>query len=413
MLSNLLLVMGMCFFFGGLRRDEQFFNVTVAQTAASLLALAIASNIIPTAFDISVTTSNDAALSAKISRGTSIILLFVYGSYLFFQLKTHNAMYMQESQKVPMRPKKHQPLKEGALKMGLAQAGGVSLAAGRFRPSTDGDGRPQDEIMDRPPNTANSGEEDDDDEPEEPQLTLLVALITLAASTVIIAFCAEAMVSSINGITGSVSAEFVGLILLPIVGNAAEHATAVTVAVKDKMDLAIGVAVGSSMQIALFVLPFIVVVGWGLDLDQMNLSFDGFQIAVLFVSVLLVNYLIGGESRSFFLSDLSLLSEWILRVPCGPCGFLADLEDSLRTSSCEEGFVCWRVGVGDDFADGVTNRWQVSLAGGRAAHEPLPHHRGHGVVLSQRTAGVGGRCWSVAAAQPRSGVVRSCIKKNH
>lgn len=61
---------------------------------------------------------------------------------------------------------------------------------------------------------------------------------------------------------GGISKTFVGLILLPIVGNAAEHATAVTVAVKDKMDLAIGVAVGSSMQIALLVLPLVVVLGW-------------------------------------------------------------------------------------------------------------------------------------------------------
>lgn len=63
---------------------------------------------------------------------------------------------------------------------------------------------------------------------------------------------------------GGISRTFVGLILLPIVGNAAEHATAVTVACKDKMDLAIGVAVGSSMQIALLVLPLIIVIGWGM-----------------------------------------------------------------------------------------------------------------------------------------------------
>lgn len=75
-------------------------------------------------------------------------------------------------------------------------------------------------------------------------------------------------------------------------GNAAEHATAVTVAIKDKMDLAIGVAVGSSMQIALLVIPLIVVIGWIMHIDNMTLYFDGFQIAVLFVAVLLVNYLI-------------------------------------------------------------------------------------------------------------------------
>ena len=77
---------------------------------------------------------------------------------------------------------------------------------------------------------------------------------------------------------------FVGLILLPIVGNAAEHATAVTVAIKDKMDLAIGVAVGSSMQIALLVIPFIVILGWIIGKDDMTLNFDPFQIIVLFVA---------------------------------------------------------------------------------------------------------------------------------
>tara|TARA_R110002060_G_scaffold2730_4_gene4480 strand:- start:133 stop:459 length:327 start_codon:yes stop_codon:yes gene_type:complete len=99
------------------------------------------------------------------------------------------------------------------------------------------------------------------------------------------------MVDGISSIVdgGHISVEFVGLILLPIVGNAAEHATAVTVACKDKMDLAIGVAVGSSMQVSLLLIPLMVVLGWILGNDVMNLSFDGFQVAVLFVAVLLVN----------------------------------------------------------------------------------------------------------------------------
>jgi Ca2+:H+ antiporter len=305
MLSNLLLVMGMCFFFGGLRRTEQFFNVTVAQTAASLLALAVASVIIPTAFDISTKTSNIPI--AEISRGTAVILLIVYGCYLFFQLKTHNAMYMEESKKVPMRPRKGKTPK-GAIKKGLAAAGGTLAGPTRTRPESM-DVPPEDELM-QP-----DAESLEENEPDEPQLTLSVALFTLAASTAIIALCAESMVSSINDITTSpnstVSAEFIGLILLPIVGNAAEHATAVTVACKDKMDLAIGVAVGSSMQIALFVLPFIIIVGWGLGYDKMNLSFDGFQIAVLFVSVLLVNYLIA-DGKSHWLEGALLLSLYLI-----------------------------------------------------------------------------------------------------
>ena len=121
-----------------------------------------------------------------------------------------------------------------------------------------------------------------EDDPEEPQLSVTVALLTLAISTVLVALNAEYLVGSIDSITcgGGISKNFVGLILLPIVGNAAEHATAVTVAIKDKMDLAIGVAVGSSMQIALLVLPFTVVLAWIIGKDDMTLFFDGFQIAV-------------------------------------------------------------------------------------------------------------------------------------
>ena len=111
------------------------------------------------------------------------------------------------------------------------------------------------------------------------------------------------MVDGISSITtpgSGVSVEFVGLILLPIVGNAAEHATAVTVACKDKMDLAIGVAVGSSMQVALLLIPLLVVIGWIMGNDCMTLDFDVFQVAVVLMAVLLVNYLTGDVSVSLF-----------------------------------------------------------------------------------------------------------------
>jgi uncharacterized membrane protein len=113
------------------------------------------------------------------------------------------------------------------------------------------------------------------------------------------------------------STTFIGLVILPIVGNAAEHATAVTVAMKDKMNLSIGVAVGSSMQIALLVLPLVVCLGWILDKDCMTLYLDMFQIATLLVSVLLVNCLIqdGKSSESSRLvpgmTTCLLLTEWL------------------------------------------------------------------------------------------------------
>ncbi|KAL0933354.1 Ca2+:H+ antiporter [Colletotrichum truncatum] len=305
-LSNLLLVMGFCFFFGGLRRPEQYFNTTVAQTAASLLALAVASVIVPTVFDKNDGTDNNVHVAA-LSRGTAVILLIIYASYLFFQLKTHQAVFNEESQKVAAKPWSRGGLKEGALARGLAGTG-ARMAQTGVRGENEREELSR-IMMQRPA--------EDDDEEEDPQLHFFVAVGTLTISTVLIAFCAEAMVSSIDYVTktSGISEEFVGLILLPIVGNAAEHATAVTVAIKDKMDLAIGVAVGSSMQVALFLIPLLVIIGWGMGNDAMTLSFDLFQVAVLFVAVLLVNYLIG-DGKSHWLEGLQLICLYAIIAVC-------------------------------------------------------------------------------------------------
>lgn len=310
-LSNLLLVMGMCFFFGGLRRQEQYFNVTVAQTAASLLALAIASIIIPTVFD--KMTDLPVASTAALSRGTSVILLVVYAGYLYFQLKTHSSIFAEESQKVPMRPSKR-ALDPHAIKKGMVGPAGLMGLPGVNEEGASNN------IKLRQMLNANPAVDEDDEEGEDPQLSFTVAVITLVGSTVLIAFCAEFLVDSIQYVTasGGISKEFLGLILLPIVGNAAEHATAVTVACKDKMDLAIGVAVGSSMQVSLFLIPLLVVIGWGMGVDAMNLSFDLFQVAVLFVSVLLVNYLIG-DGKSHWLEGMLLMCLYVIIAVCSWC----------------------------------------------------------------------------------------------
>jgi Ca2+:H+ antiporter len=303
MLSNLLLVMGMSFFLGGVNRSEQYFNVTVAQTAASLLALCIASLIIPTVFHNTIAEDDDndgdALRNAELSHGTAVILLIVYGCYLFFQLKTHAVMYNEPSQKVPKR--KSAKVEDGAAMRGIATIGaGTAAASG---------GNVNLKSLLKHPNE----EEEEEDDFEAPSLSIIGALVTLAISTTLVAFCCEFMVSSIHGLTstGKISTVFVGLILLPIVGNAAEHATAVTVAMKDKMDLSIGVAVGSSMQIALLVFPFIILLGWIMGKECMNLYFDTFQIATLFVSVLLVNYLIQ-DGKSHWLEGVLLMASYFI-----------------------------------------------------------------------------------------------------
>ena len=128
-------------------------------------------------------------------------------------------------------------------------------------------------------------------EEEEVLMSRTAAVVLLLISTALVAVCAEFMVDAIPGMienSPSVSEAFIGLIILPIVGNAAEHVTAVTVAAKNKMDLAIGVAVGSSIQIALFVTPIVVLLGWILQRD-MSLYFNLFETISLFVTAFIVS----------------------------------------------------------------------------------------------------------------------------
>ena len=144
------------------------------------------------------------------------------------------------------------------------------------------------------------------------QLSRTAAVILLLVSTSLVAVCAEFMVDSINGLvkTSSISEIFIGLIILPIVGNAAEHVTAVTVAMKNKMDLAIGVAVGSSIQIALFITPLVVIIGWAMD-RQMSLYFTLFETVCLFVSAFITNFLVL-DGRSNYLEGALLMSTYVI-----------------------------------------------------------------------------------------------------
>ncbi|KAL9061956.1 MAG: hypothetical protein Q9206_000142 [Seirophora lacunosa] len=257
-LSNILLVLGCCFLAGGITHPEQKFNATVASTMSSLMAVSTASLIIPATLYAAMGSSNSKDIRDDniliLSHGTAIVLLALYGLYLFFQLKTHAHLF-----------------------------------------------------------DAESGDSDSDGEQAEGHiLSPWAAGVALVIITVMVAVCAEYLVDSIDAIveTAHISRTFIGLILLPIVGNAAEHVTAVVVATKDKMDLAIGVAIGSSMQIALLVTPFLVVLGWIIH-QPMSLHFEIFETVVFFLSVLVTNYLIS-DGKSNYLEGAMLLGMYII-----------------------------------------------------------------------------------------------------
>jgi len=151
-----------------------------------------------------------------------------------------------------------------------------------------------------------------DDSEAKPVLSRISAVILLLITTGLVAACAEFLVDSIDYLVENtgVSEAFVGLIILPIVGNAAEHVTAVTVASKNKMDLAIGVALGSSIQIALFLTPVVVLLGWCLD-REMSLYFSLFETVSLFVSAFIVNYLML-DGRSNYLEGALLIAAYVI-----------------------------------------------------------------------------------------------------
>ncbi|KAF8625549.1 hypothetical protein AX15_005316 [Amanita polypyramis BW_CC] len=299
-LSNLLLVLGMCFFAGGLKFSEQGFGLSATQLNSSLLTISVIAVLLPAAFKFFVTSTDQIEENdiLRVSHGVAIILLFIYCSYLVFQLYSHTILYddnrgdVFQSTKYDLKKKKKAKADEADAATNTAQ----SITGSN-------DGTPTDEER---------GTKDDNDSEEMPEMNLIVALLLLVGVTVLVAVTSEFLVDSINGLTatGTITEEFVGLILLPIVGNAAEHVTAVTVSVKDKLNLSLGVAVGSSIQISLFVIPFVVVLGWILG-KPMSLLFDGYESIALFLSVLTVNYVVQ-DGKSNWLEGMILICLYLI-----------------------------------------------------------------------------------------------------
>jgi len=149
-----------------------------------------------------------------------------------------------------------------------------------------------------------------------PQTSILFAFIALASFTGLAGLTAECLVDSIDGMTErtNVSREWIGLIVLPVIGNAVEHVTAVTVSLKDRLNLSLSIAVGSSVQVSLCLIPLLVLLGWAID-QPMSLLFDTFETICLVVSVILVNFALTG--RTNYLQGFTLMMAWVcIAVVC-------------------------------------------------------------------------------------------------
>ena len=272
-LSNTLLMTGIGFLAGGAYRVEQHFNVVVAQTMGSLLLIAVTSLTVPSVSAIVLNLPQENLI--RLSRGTAVVLLIIYGLYLFFQLKTHADMYNTPSEKVPKRRVKVQ---EGDATKGLAQMGAVASVS-----------------MGGANTKAHFADWDSKDEEDQPQISVAVAICVIIISTTLVAFNTQFATDSIQALTETtaVSQTFVGIFLLPLLSN---DVTTIFVATKDRMDLCLALTVGKSLQTALLVTPLIVIVAWWIHVG-LTLVFSGFEVAALFASTIIVNSLIA-DGRS-------------------------------------------------------------------------------------------------------------------
>lgn len=236
MLGNVLLVLGASMVAGGLKYERQKFNQTAAGMGASLLLLAAVGLIIPALFHFTVA-DRGVTIERELSLAIAGVLFAIYLLSLMFSLKTHKHVFRGEPH------------------------------------DADGLG-------------------------EEPW-SRTKAIVVLASVTVLVAVMSEMLVGALEPAADRLGMThlFVGVILVALVGNAAEHSTAVMVALKNKMDLALGIAMGSSSQIALLVAPILVFASYlfGMPLD---LIFTPFEVAAVTISVVIVGFVaIDGESH--------------------------------------------------------------------------------------------------------------------
>ncbi|KAH7655305.1 Calcium/proton exchanger protein [Dioscorea alata] len=247
-LSNMLLVLGCAFFSGGIvhYNKVQVFNKASAVVNSGLLLMAVMGLMFPAVLHFTHSEVQYGKSEVALSRFSSCIMLVAYASYLFFQLRSQHNSY--------------NPIDE--------------------------DER----------NT-----EDDSDEEEMPEITQWEAIAWLAVLTTWVSILSGYLVDAIQGASESLNlpVAFISVVLLPIVGNAAEHASAIMFAMKNKLDITLGVAIGSSTQISMFVIPFCVVVGWIMGKD-MDLNFQLFETATLFITVLVVAFMLQEGTANYF-----------------------------------------------------------------------------------------------------------------
>ncbi|CEN82192.1 calcium/proton exchanger [Paraclostridium sordellii] len=245
-IGNILLVLGASMLFGGLKHKNQTFNKKVIEVSSSMLLFAVIGLCIPAIFTHTIDPKLLNTRYEGLSIVVAIIMFAIYILSLVFSFFTHKDIYSIDHEE------------EGSAKWSLKKS-----------------------------------------------------IIILAIATILIAIESEFLVSGVDSITATLglSEFFVGIILIPIIGNAAEHSTAIVMAMKNKMDVSVEIAVGSSLQIILFVAPVLIFLS--LIFTPMSIVFNQFELVSLIVSVLIVNR-VASDGESNWLEGVQLLSVYLI-----------------------------------------------------------------------------------------------------
>jgi Ca2+:H+ antiporter len=263
-IGNILLVLGASMLAGGMRFPKQTFNRTAATASATSLALAAISLVVPAVFDAWARTNNmhkAIANEDELALGIAIVLFTVYLLTLLFSLKTHKQLYSVTTPD----------------SAGSADNAGAGNSEPRWKTST--------------------------------------CLIVLGISTVLVAYLSEILVHRLEHVATHfhIGRIFIGLVVVAIIGNAAEHSTAIFMARKNKMDLAMGISLGSGTQIALFVAPLLVFLSHlpGLHLAPMDLNFSAFEVMSVVVSVIILSF-VATDGECNWLEGVQLLATYAI-----------------------------------------------------------------------------------------------------
>ena len=251
-LANLLLAMGVSFLVGGMKFHNQDYNPVGVRVYSSMMMIAVISLTIPSGFHIFMADKAPTGKENLLNINLAVVLLIGYVLYLFFMIRTHPDFFKSHG----------------------------------------------------------SGEHTEE---HEKRWSLTRALVTLVVASVLAAFMSEVLVGAAEE-TGKVlgmSDVFVGVIFLAIVGGAAESISAVTLAAKNKMDLSLGILLGSSIQIALFIAPVLVILSTFIGPGQLNLTFPRSLIVVLFLTVIL-GAMIAGDGRSNWYKGVQLIIVYLI-----------------------------------------------------------------------------------------------------